>query len=268
MLYQLSQGHIIKAIMTLHRPIITFLVLSTTLWFGQAAAQENCATATNRSCIAAEILKSADEIKEPQWKDVTLRDLAASLTYDKRVDDAIALVPKISNPDTQAMTIRTIGMTAALYGKDSPVVLKETFVKLAAAAATIKQPAANAIAYTYIAMAQAFAGMDADAWATADAMTNPALKHKAFGETAEIQAERGDLSAAMQSIGKIDAASFRNKAYQNIAEILIKKGMYDEALKSATAIDNPMKRAQTLQEILKGQEEKTRGARNDQADKE
>lgn len=256
--------------MTLHRLFITFLALSTTLWCGGVSAQEQCASASNRACIAQQILDATKSIDEPKWRDATLRDLAESMTYDKRVDDAIALIPKISNPDTQAMTIRTIGMTAALYGKDSPDQLRETFTKLASAAATIKQPAANAIAYTYIAMAQAFAGLDKDAWATAAAMTNPALKHKAFGETAEIQAERGDLTLAMQSIGKIDAASYRNKAYQNVAEILIKKGMYDEALNSAAAIDNPMKRAQTLQEILKAQEEKTRGPRNDllQAGKE
>jgi len=256
--------------MTLHRLITGFIALSTTLclsglWFSQAFAQSACSSAADRACITAEILKSAQSVEEASWRDQTYRDLSASLTYDKKVDDAIALVPKISNPDTQAMTIRTIGMTAALYGKDSPDQLKETFKKLSAAAATIKHPAANAIAYTYIAMAQAFAGLDEDAWATAGAMQSPELKHKAYAETAEIQAERGDINAAMQSISKIDTASFRNKAYQSVATILIKAGKYDEALRSISAIDNPMKRAQGLQGLLKAQEEATRGPRNDQA---
>lgn len=250
--------------MTLHRLIIGFAALSTTLWSVPAPAQPVCGSAADRACIAAEIMKSADATEEKSWRDQTLRDLSASLTYDNKVDEAIALVAKISNPDTQAMTIRTIGMTAALYGKQSPDQLKETFAKLDKAAAGITHPAANAIAYTYIAMAQAFAGLDDDAWATAGAMTNPALKHKAFGETAEIQAERGDIDAAMQSISKIDAASFRNKAYQNVGGILIKAGKYDEALRAFSAIDNPMKRAQGLQDLLKAQEAASRGPRNDQ----
>src|SRR5690606_35633259 len=148
---------------------------------------------------------------------------AASMTYDGRIDDAVALIPKIENPDTQAMTVRAIGMAASLYGKLSEGELKAAFEKLGTAAKTIKQPAANAIAFTYIAMAQAFAGLDDDAWATAAAMNNDALKHKAYGETAEIQAERGDLDAAMKSISFIDAASFRNKSYGNVASILVKK---------------------------------------------
>lgn len=251
--------------MTLHRLITGFIALSTTLWYAPASAQALCGSAADRACITAEILKSAKETQEASWRDQALRDLSASLTYDKRIDDAIALVPQISNPDTQAMTIRTIGMTAALYGKDSPEQLKETFEKLNKAAQQIKHPAANAIAYTYIAMAQAFAGLDEDAWSTAGAMTSPELKHKAFAETAEIQAERGDINAAMQSISKIDAASFRNKAYQSVGAILIKAGKHDEALRAISAIDNPMKRAQGLQGLLKAQEEATRGPRNDQA---
>lgn len=250
--------------MTLHRLIALLCLLSTALLGISAHAQDApCPSASDRACISAAILKDSAAISDPQWRDQALRDLSASLTYDERIDDAIALVAKIENPDTQAMTIRTIGMTAALYGKDSPEKLKETFAKLSKSAATIRQPAANAIAYTYIAMAQAFAGLDDDAWATANAMQNPALKHKAFGETAEIQAERGDLDAALETIAQIDTASFRNKSYQKVAEILIKKEKYDEALKAAQSIDNPTKRAETMQGILNAQEAKTRGMRND-----
>lgn len=249
--------------MTLYRLIIFVGALSTGLWaFGALAA---CPSAADRACVTSAILKDSQSIPEPQWRDQSLRDLASSLTYDGRVDEAIALIAKIKNPDTQAMTIRAIGMTAALYGKDSPPQLKITFTKLAKVAETIKQPDAHAIAFTYIAMAQAFAGLDEDAWATSATMTNVALQHKAYGETAEIQAERGDLTAAMKSIAKITTTSYRNKAYENVAEILIKKDQFDGALKAAEAIDNPMKRVQTMQEILKAQEEKTRGVRNDAA---
>jgi hypothetical protein len=250
--------------MSLHRLIWALALLSTALLPAIARAEgENCASASDRACIAGAILKDAGAIAEPQWHDSALRELAISLTYDKRIDDAVALIPKITNPDTQAMTIRGIGMAAALYSRETPNALKAVFVKLSDAAKGITLPAANAIAQTYIAMAQAFGGLDDDAWATAEAMTNPALKHKAFGETAEIQAERGDVDKAMTSISKIDVASYRNKSYQTVSEILIKQDKFDAALKSAQMIDNPAKRAQALQAILHAQEEKTRGTRQD-----
>ncbi len=225
----------------------------------------NCSSVTDRACIEEKIINDALAATETNWKDQILRDVAASLTYDGRIDDAIALVAKVTNPDTQAMTIRTIGMASSLYGKNSKEQLKAVFEKLTKAAGIITQPDAHAIAFTYIAMSQAFAGMDDDAWATAAAMTNAALRHKAYGETAEIQVERGDLSAAMKSIRFIDTVSYRNKANQSVATILIKKNKFDDALQFAQAIDNPVKRAQTLQNILKEQEETTRGPRKDAA---
>lgn len=250
--------------MTLHRLLFTALAFMSALPGLPALAQtETCASAADRACIARQILTDAEGMDNAQWKDQALRELAISLTYDKRIDDAIALVPKISNPDTQAMTIRGIGMTAALYGRSAPAEMKTTFARLDKAAGAIALPAAQAIAQTYIAMAQAFAGLDDDAWKTASAMTNEALRHKAFGETAEIQAERGDVGKAMASIAKIEVASFRNKSYDKVSDILVKQGKYDDALKSAQMIDNPAKRAQALQNILHAQEEKNRGARQD-----
>lgn len=248
-------------VMTLHRIIFLFLALSTGLLaFGAQAA---CTSAADRNCITAKIIEDAIATREEVWRDQMLRDVAASLTYDGQEDKAISLIAQIKNPDTKAMTIRIIGMAAALYGNKSEDHLKLTFEKLAKIAVTIPQPDANAIAFTYIAMSQAFAGMDEAAWLTASKMENAALRFKAYAETAEIQAERGDLPAAMKSIGFIQSAAYKNKAYQKVAQILIKKGQLDDALQSAIAIDNPTKRAQTLQELLKAQEEKTRGTRKD-----
>jgi hypothetical protein len=247
--------------MMMHRLFFILFVLSTSLWAGAAHACENAAA---RACIADAIIADAMATTEPQWRDQILRDVSGSLTLEGRVDDAIALVGKIENPDTQAMAVRTIGMASALYGKNTPEQMRDIFVKLKKAASIITQPDAHAIALTYIAMAQAFAGMDDDAWATAAAMTNAALRHKAYGETAEIQAERGDFPAAAKSIGFIDTASFRNKAYQKISEILIKKENFDDALKAAQMIDNPTKRAQAMQELLHAQEKQSRGPRRDQ----
>lgn len=228
-----------------------------------ADERPNCTSASDRACIGRSILFDMNDVNELQWRDATLRDLAGSYTYDGKIDQAIALIDQIKNPDTQAMTIRMIGMTAALYRKESPATLRTIFAKLTARAEKIANSDAKAIAYTYIAMAQAFAGLDVDAEKTASGMTNVALRQKAFAETAEIQAERGDMAAAMASIKKIDTASFRNKAYQNIAEILMKDGQYDAALQAANGIDNAMKRAQTLQKLLHEQEKSTRGPRND-----
>lgn len=250
--------------MTLHRFIFVFLALSTGLFaLGASAA---CQSAAERTCITSAIIADAAATREEVWRDQMLRDVAASLTYDGQEDKAIALIDQIKNPDTKAMTIRIIGMAAALYGHGSEEHLKATFEKLAKTALTIPQPDANAIAFTYIAMSQAFAGMDEAAWLTASKMPNLALRFKAYGETAEIQAERGDLAAAMKSIGFIQSDSYRNKAYQQVALILIKSGQFDDALKAAQAIDNPTKRAQTLQSLLKAQEDKTRGTRKDMTD--
>lgn len=251
-----------------HLPLL-FCFLSTFLWtlvLVPAHAEspvQHCHDAKDRACVAARIYNDAKNVDNERWHDQVLRDLAASKTYDGDVDGAIGFIKEIKNPDTQAMTVRTIGMAAALYRNDTEAELKSIFKKLDTASSTITQPAARAIAYTYVAMSQAFAGLDDDAWATASAMKNDALRYKAFGETAEIQAERGDIDAAMKSIAMIDTTSFRNKSYQNIASILIKQDMFTQALEAAQAIDNPMKRAQTLQKILTAQEVNTRGTRND-----
>ena len=99
-------------------------------------------------------------------------------------------------------------------------------------------------------MAQAFAKDDAAATKTALAMKNEALQHKALGESAEIQAERGDYAAAMASIGHIGSSSFRNKAYRTVAKIFTDRGLLKEAYDTAAKIDNPYTRAQALQAIL------------------
>src|SRR5690606_3100787 len=136
-------------------------ILSTALFCAPAMAENaRCTDASDRACVIAGLLRDAESVTESRWRDQLYRDAAASMTYDGRIDDAVALIPKIENPDTQAMTVRAIGMAASLYGKLSEGELKAAFEKLGTAAKTIKQPAANAIAFTYIAMAQAFAGLD------------------------------------------------------------------------------------------------------------
>jgi hypothetical protein len=99
-------------------------------------------------------------------------------------------------------------------------------------------------------MAQAFAGDDEGAWATAADMENDALRHKAYGETAEVQAEKGNHEAAMTSISKIESLAYRNKSYSLVSKILADQGLYDEAVVAANPISNAYKKANALQYIL------------------
>lgn len=212
-------------------------------------AQTICA-ATDTPCLIAEIENSAKSISEPRWRNYAYRDLAVSKAVEGHYDDATAMVQLIDNPDTQAMTIRAIGMALAIHRKLSDDEYKTLFAKLDKAAQTITDAGAKDIAYTYIAMAQAFAGLDADATHTTMRMTNPALKYKAYAETAEIQAERGDYNAAIQSINAIESAAFKNKALSTVTTLFIKQQDYNSAVKTASAITNPTTKASALQSIV------------------
>lgn len=206
-------------------------------------------TVDNRACIMDRIAQNAENITNKNWRDQTYRELAKTKAFDGDIDGAIALIEKIETPDTKAMTIRGIGMAAAsnAYAKD---VYKDLFVKLHEEAKKITHPPSFAIALTYIAMAQAFAGDHDGAWATAEGMENEALRHKAYGETAEIQAEQGAVKEAMKSIEFIDSVAYKNKSYTLVAKILTDKENFSAALESAKAITNPYKQAEALQYIL------------------
>jgi len=214
-----------------------------------AAAAPSCANATDLACMTGLLDSTAATITEKNWRDQTLRELAKLMAKQERYDDAVAILPRIENPDTRAMTIRGIGMAAASL-KKSPESYDALFEKLAAAAAQIEHPPSHAIAQTYIAMSQAFAGDNPGATKTALAMENAALRNKALAEAAEIQSEREDLEAALVSIGHIDDASFRDKAHRTIAKILSDRKQYDKALAAALKIDNNYQRAQALLQIL------------------
>lgn len=204
----------------------------------------------NKLCIMEEIKKTADKIDNPSWRDKTLRELAKSYTHEGKEDKAIALIAEIEKPDTKAMTIRGIGMAAADNRWKDKERYKKLFDKLAIEAEKIEHKPSYAIAYTYIAMSQAFARDDEGAMATAQSMKNDALRHKALAETAEIQAERGDYDAAMKSIAAIESTSFRNKAYGTVTRIFTKKGKLEEAYNAAQKIDNAYVRTQVLQSII------------------
>jgi len=227
--------------------LICLMTFTATISAGSAKA--DC-DVSDKLCVMAEVKKIAEDIDEKSWRDKTLRELAKSYTHEGHENKAIALIDEIQTPDTKAMTIRGIGMAAADNKWKDKERYKDLFKKLAEKAETIEHKPSYAIAYTYIAMSQAFAKDDEGAMATAKSMNNDALRHKAFAETAEIQAERGDFDAAMISIAEIESASFRNKAYGTVSRIFIKRSKLTEAYKSAQKIDNPYARAQVLQNII------------------
>jgi hypothetical protein len=229
--------------------LITSLFLINFAWsVPDAHAQAPCSV-TDKLCLMQEVEDTAKKIENKGWRDKTYRELAKSYAYAGHKDKAIALITKIETPDTKAMTIRGIGFAAA-DSKWSKEQYNALFAQLTLEADKIEHLPSQAIAYTYVAMAQAFAHDDAGAMATAKAMENDALRHKAFAETAEIQAERGDSTAAFASIQAIDSAAFKNKAYATIAKIFTKQGQLESAYKAAQNIDNTYNRTQILQNIL------------------
>lgn len=218
--------------------------------FQAVSAQDKACDVHDTPCLFTMIEIEAAKITEGRWRDHAYRDLAVSKAVAADYDGAVALISRIDNADTQAMTVRAVGMAVAIHPNLPDDTYRMIFDKLDKAAAAINDAGAKDIAYTYIAMAQAFAGLDKDAANTAHGMSNPALKHKAFAETAEIQANRGDFHAAMDSINAIDSLAFKNKALGIVSGIFTKQKKYDEAFKTAQIITNPTTKAQAIQAIL------------------
>lgn len=227
---------------------LLFIVLSTNL-AGEEMNQNNLCPVENRACILKQLLKDTALINNVVWRDQTYREVAKTYAFDGTFNQAIEIIAKIQTPDTKAMTIRGIAMALSQRGY-KPEKRAKIFTTLRAEAEKISHPASYAIALTYIAMAQAFAGDNDGAWKTASDMKNEALRHKAYGETAEIQAEKGDFKSAQISIEKIESLSFRNKAYSIVSKILSDDDQFHDAYRAANAITNPYKKAQATQYIL------------------
>jgi predicted negative regulator of RcsB-dependent stress response len=196
--------------------------------------------------------KDAQGIDNSVWRDQTYREIAKTMAQDGQMEEALAILDKIETPDTQAMTIRGIGMALSENGAGAEE-RAQTFAALRKRAESIMHPPSYAIALTYISMAQAFAGDHEAAWKTAAEMENDALRHKAYGEAAEIQAEQGNSEAAMKSILFIESEAYRNKAYSHISKILADRGQFEESLTAAQAITNPYKKVQAMQTLLDAQ---------------
>lgn len=217
-----------------------------------AKEQTTCQQASDRNCILKSLEKAASEIKEDNWRDIAYRELAKTLAADGKLAEAQSMINKIKDPDKQALTIRGIGYAAA-YRQLDDATYKQLFTDLSTIAQSITHKPSQEIAYTYIAMSQALAGQNTQAHETAAAMTNQALRNKAFGEIAEIVAEKGDVEFAHLSEQKIDSEAYRNKSQRIISKILADKKLYDGALQLANAINNPVLKAEAYQYILNKQ---------------
>jgi hypothetical protein len=212
-------------------------------------ASKTCAP-TDTACLLPQLENLTGQISENDWRDQTYREVAKLYAAKGNTAQAITLVPKIKSDDTKALTIRGIGMAAAKLNLQ-PAELTKVFTELRTCADKIEQPASQAIALTYIAMSQAKARDDAGALATARSMTNSALRYKALGESAEIQANRGDLTAAMQSLNEIDDLSFRNKANAKVARAFADNKQFGNAIATANKIDtNVYEKSQAMLYIL------------------
>jgi len=229
--------------------IISFIFNSTDVF---AMTQNKCLV-DDTKCIMQHIETNADTITENRWRNYAYRDLAVAYAYKGNIDHAITLLGKIDNPDTQSITVRAIGMALAIHKTLSPDEYKIIFKKLDDFSKTITHEGARDIAYTYIAMAQAFAGLDDDAMTTTLSMSKPELKNKALGETAEIQAERGDYIEALKSLDAISSIAFKNKSLGLISNIFVKQNNYTQAYDFGFMITNPTKKAAALQKIINAQ---------------
>lgn len=199
------------------------------------------------------MIKALDEltatIPEDSWRDQTWRETAKLMAASGMIDEAVAIIPKIKTPDTQAMTIRGIGMAAAEL-KLPKEKLDDLFAKLRIEADKIDHPPSHAIALTYIGMGQAFAGDDAGAMATSASMTNVSLRNKAYAETAEIQAERNDLPAVLKSLSAIEDNGYKDKEMGIIVKIFSDRKEFANALEITKLIGNPYQKSQALLYIL------------------
>lgn len=217
-----------------------------------APSTERPCTGEDKACLLGLLTKETANISEQNWRDQTYRELAKLLTHEKEFDRALGLIAKVTNHDTKAMTIRGIGMAAAELDL-TPDVQSSIFQRLRAEAEKIDHPPSYGIALTYISMAQAFAGDNQGAMATAADLKNEALRNKAYGEAAEIQAARGEIEAVMTSLKAVNADAYRDKSGRLISNIFADNGNYDNALQVQALIKNPYQRSQALLYMLEKQ---------------
>lgn len=236
-------------------PIILWVVFMTLTLLSPAVATparaqeaEACAP-TDKACLIAALNAITPSIEGDSERDQTWREAAKLMAAAGMIDEAVAIIPRIKTPDTQAMTIRGIGMAAA--GLKLPKERQDQLFKdLRVHADKITHAPSHAIALTYIGMAQAFAGDDAGAMATSASMSNASLRNKAYAETAEIQAERNDVQAVIRSIDAIEDSGYKDKELFIITKIFADRQQWAHAQTIARLVKNPYQKSQAYLYIL------------------
>ncbi len=225
---------------------LLFMALSPPL---QAAENKPCA-GEDKLCLFDMLEQSTTAVTEQSWQESTWREMAKLLTHQGQEARAVSLISRIKSPDTQAMTVRGIGIAAAEDGWIDRARYDALFTHLKAEAAKIADPPSNAIAMNYIADAQALSGDDAGSMETALSMANPEMRNKALYDSAKYQAEGGRLGAALAGIAAMDDPAFRNKAWRAVSKIFADAGDYDNALRAMEPMDNAYQKAQAVLYIL------------------
>ncbi|MCB9988941.1 MAG: hypothetical protein H6868_06355 [Rhodospirillales bacterium] len=205
--------------------------------------------AKDTACLLKELETVSEKIDEARWRDQTYRELAKLLTHEKKTDEALALIEKVENSDTRAMTIRGIGVAAAETDL-SDTEKKALYDSLILAAQEIESDASRPIALRYVAKGQVLAGFDDDGRATTVSIDNLSQRDKAYEEIAEVEAKQNKLDQALQSIAGIESPPYRDRARSAVSRIFAGKGQYEEALTAARAIENAYTRADALRLIL------------------
>lgn len=232
--------------------ITAFVLLSALLPLAAMAQTNPPCTATDKTCLLDTLNATAKTIPEDNWRDQTWREVAKAAAAHGQMSQALEIVPLVKNPDTKAMTIRGIAMAVAALNLDTEA-RKEIFSSLRTEADKIEHAPSQAIALTYIAMGQAFAGDHKDSMATASSMTNPALRNKAYGEAAEILAERNNLPYVQENLASIDDPGYKDKEKGLVVKKFADIKSFESALVIANDIVNPYEKAQALLYIMNKQ---------------
>ncbi len=235
--------------LSLFLSMILCLILPLASGTARGEAENKACSGEDKGCLFRLLEDTAVTVKEDSWRDSTYRELAKLLARDNQSDKAVSFISRIRTPDTQALTIRGIGMAAASL-KLPAEQYTPLFAKLTEEANKITHPPSQAIALTYVAMGQAFAGDDEGAMKTAGAMDNAELRNKAYYESSKVQAENGRLEPALASIAAIVDPGFRAKALRTVSKIRADKKDYQGALTLAQKIENPYQKSQAILYIL------------------
>ncbi len=237
--------------------VFLLFFLSLILYTTSPKAEENqplCDTAT-KECLLKTLENTIPDITDQKWKDKSYREYAKILAANDKIDEAIALIEKISGPDTKAMTIRGIGMEASkLNWADNRYT--NLFNRLYEEAQKIEHKPSHDIALTYIAMGQAESKQDDAAIQTALIIDNAALQHKALGEIAETQSMRKDHNKALNTLDKISSTAYKNKACRTVSELMANDNAFEAAFEAAQKIDNAYIKAESLLYIANRKNEK------------